>query len=178
MHLAVVNKKAVSPARTGEKANDRSHCVICWRRSWLIQCSHALGVPPPVVVDPVFIGINFVLMPVHPAVAFEALEVACVSVPRCPALIPVPLVVACLLDPAVTIALCPSGELVAADPPVIRPVIVEIWGVPPTAVISAVVGLVVGPGALLPDPFAVARLPIVLGNAGLSGNSADSEKRK
>ena len=139
---------------------------------------HALGVPPPVVVDPVFL--TPVVVPVDPASAFVALEVAGGSPPCLPALIKDPLVVAVLLDdPVVTLAPLPCGELVAGDPPVVAPVIEGLSvRVPPAAVIGAVVDLVVGPGALLPDPVAVARLPIVLGNAGLSGNSADSEKRK
>ena len=49
-------------------------------------------------------------------------------------------------------------ELVAGDPPVIGPVVIEAWRVPPTAVIGAVVLLVVEAGALLPEPVAVARI--------------------
>ena len=50
----------------------------------------------------------------------------------------------------------PFSELVAEDQGVVALVIVGLWGVPPEAVIAAVVDLVVGLGALLPDPVAPA----------------------
>ena len=55
----------------------------------------------------------------------------------------------------------PCVELVAGDPPVVGPVIVAVIAVPPAAVIGAVVDLVVRPGAVLPDPVAVAVGPVV-----------------
>ena len=94
------------------------------------------------------------------------------------AVLPVPFAVAFTFISAISAVLLappPFGELVAGDPPVVVPVIEGLGvRVPPAAVIVAVVDLVVGPGALLPDPFAVAG--VVLGNAGCSG--AGGKKRK
>ena len=96
------------------------------------------------------------VIPVDPAAGWVSLPVASISEPHPGASLPAPLVRADL-------ALLPGEEFVAGDPDVIAPVLVGLWGVPPTAVIGAVVNLVVGPGALLPDPVAVAVVLIMSG---------------
>ena len=105
-----------------------------------------------VAVHPVFF--LPIIIPVDPAAISVTLAVATVSVPARGAFLPDPLAVA--LFNFVLMAPIPCIPLVAADPPVIAPVVVGLWGVPPAAVIGAPVILVVGPGALLPDPIVVA----------------------
>ena len=68
-------------------------------------------------------------------------------------------------------------ELVAGDPPVIGPVVIEAWRVPPTAVIRAEVGLVVHAGAFFPDPVTPAVVAELVSGAGSdSGGSKESSK--
>ena len=120
-----------------------------WRRS------HSPAPVPGgelVAVHPVFF--LPIIIPVDPAAVGVSLAIAAVSVPRPGAVLPDPLVVA--FFSTVILAPIPFGEFVAADPVVITPVVVGLWGVPPTAVIGAEVTLVVRPRALLPDPIAVA----------------------
>ena len=94
------------------------------------------------------------VIPVDPAAGGVSLPVARISVPHPGASLPAPLVRADCIS--VGVALLPFEPFLAGDPDVITPVLVGLWGVPPTAVIGAPVILVVGPGALLPDPIAVA----------------------
>ena len=77
-------------------------------------------------------------------------------------------------------ALVPRLPLFAGDPPVIRPVIVFLDGVPPATGILrlAVVFLPPGSGAFLPVPWAVAAPVCVFILLGAGSSGADSEKRK
>ena len=82
-----------------------------------------------------------------------------------------------LVDAPVPLAFLPGGELVAGNPEVIGPVVVHLWGVPPTAVIRAVVGLVVHAGAIFPDPVTPAVVAELVSGAGSdSGGSKESSK--
>jgi len=79
--------------------------------------------------------------------------------------------------PARPIALLPGEELVAGNPEVIVPVVVHRGGVPPTAVLSAEVGLVVHAGAFFPDPVTPAVVAELVSGAGSdSGGSKESSK--
>merc|ERR1712190_6023 len=120
-----------------------------WRRSHSpapVPGGELVAVHPEFLIVPV--------IPVDPAAISVTLAFARISVIHPGAFLPDPLAVANFNF--VLVAPPPVSEFVAADPPVIAPVVVGLWGVPPAAVIGAPVFLVVGIGALLPDPIAVA----------------------
>ena len=139
--------------------------------------------PPPFVVelvagDPPVIGPVVILAwRVPPTAVISAVVALVVEVG---ALLPDPVAVAVIprvVVAPVPLAFLPGGELVAGHPEVIGPVIIHLGGVPPTAVIGAVVGLVVHAGAFFPDPVTPAVVAELVSGAGShSGGSKESSK--
>ena len=127
--------------------------------------------------EPIFVPL--LAIPVEPAAFSFFLAIASVSVKAVEAILLPPLIVA-VISHVKDVRISTNFfvvKLVAADPVVITPVVVGLWGVPPAAVIvlnSAKVLLVVGIFALLPYPFAVA-VVVVIGFDAV-GSSADREK--
>ena len=126
--------------------------------------------------EPIFVPL--LAIPVEPAAFSFCLALASVSVKAVEAVLRKPCIVAVIIKEVSKPApIRFVVKLVAADPVVITPVVVGLWGVPPAAVIvlnSAKVLLVVGIFALLPYPFAVAVVVLIVFDAG--GSSADREK--
>ena len=92
------------------------------------------------------------------------------------ALLPDPVAIGAFTD-VNHLAFLPGVELFATHPEVIGPVIIHLWGVPPTAFIDAVVALVVHAGAFFPDPVTPAVVAELVSGAGSdSGGSKESSK--
>ena len=105
---------------------------------WLLNGCRSVAIVD--VAVEIVVVVEFVII-VHPAALGLVLLFAWVSPPGLIVVRVEPLVATIILIIVVVVELAklPGGELVAGHPVVIGPVGIETWGVPPTAVIRAVV---------------------------------------